>query len=150
MALDKPHDDSLLHGTQDPRAVLAYLLNPDTTHSNKITELARALADFAVHPVALVSAVVEGAREVLQTLSPAALTGRGERPGASFIGKLLGADQRELWTRYVTTFDETIDADRFTRKLFGRGFVRKYYAITGGRRSLPSPPSARPGSSLRP
>lgn len=149
MALDKLHEDSLLHGTHDPRAVLAYLLNPDTTHSNKITELARALADFAVHPVALVSAVVEGAREVLQELSPATLTGRGERPGASFFGKLLGVDQKELWTRYVTAYDETIDADRFTRKLFGRGFARKYYAITGGRRSLPSPP-ARPRSSVRP
>lgn len=150
MALDKAHEDSLLHGTHDPRAVLAYLLNPDTTQSNKITELARAMADFAVHPVALVSAVVEGAREVLQALSPATLTGRGERPGASFFGKLLGGDQKELWTRYVTAFDETIDADRFTRKLFGRGFARKYYAITGGRRSLPSPPPARSGSSVRP
>jgi predicted component of type VI protein secretion system len=152
MALDKPHDDSLLHGTNDPRAVLAYLLNPDTTHSNKITELARAMADFAVHPVALVSAVVEGAREVLGALSPATLTGGGgtERPGASFFGKLLGSDQRELWTRYVTVFDETVDADRFTRKLFGRGFARKYYAITGGRRSLPAPPTPRAGTSVRP
>lgn len=149
MALDKPHDQSLLHGTHDPRAVLAYLLNPDTTHSNKITELARAMADFAVHPVALVSAVVEGAREVLQGLSPATLTGHGERPRASFFGKLLGEDQRELWSRYVTAFDETVDADRFTRKLFGRGFARKYYAITGGRRSLPSP-TPRAGSSVRP
>jgi predicted component of type VI protein secretion system len=149
MALDKPHDQSLLHGTHDPRAVLAYLLNPDTTHSNKITELARAMADFAVHPVALVSAVVEGAREVLQTLSPATLSGHGERPRASFFGKLLGDDQRELWSRYVTAFDETVDADRFTRKLFGRGFARKYYAITGGRRSLPSP-TPRAGNSVRP
>ena len=149
MALDKLHEDSLLHGTHDPRAVLAYLLNPDTTHSNKITELARALADFAVHPVALVSAVIEGAREVLQALSPSTLTGQGERPGASFFGKLLGAEQKELWARYVSAFDETIDADRFTRKLFGRGFARKYYAITGGRRALPTP-SARSGSSVRP
>jgi hypothetical protein len=149
MALDKPHDQSLLHGTHDPRAVLAYLLNPDTTHSNKITELARAMADFAVHPVALVSAVVEGAREVLHALAPATLTGRSERPRESFFGKLLGADQRELWTRYVTVFDETVDADRFTRKLFGRGFARKYYAITGGRRSLPAP-TPRAGNSVRP
>lgn len=139
MALDKPQEQSLLQGTHDPKALLAYLLNPDTTHSNKVTELARAMADFAVHPVALVSAVVQGARDVLQALSPATLTGRGERPSASFIGKLLGGDQRELWTRYVTVFDEMTDADRFTRKLFGRGFARKYYAITGGRRSLPSP-----------
>lgn len=149
MALDKLQEESLLHTTRDPHAVLAYLLNPDTTHSNKITELARALADFAVHPVALVSAVVEGAREVLHALSPATLTGQGERPGASFFGKMLGAEQKELWTRYVTAFDETIDADRFTRKLFGRGFARKYYAITGGRRSLPSPPP-RSRSSVRP
>jgi predicted component of type VI protein secretion system len=100
--------------------------------------------------VALVSAVVEGARDVLQALAPATLTGRGERPSVSFFGKLLGADQRELWARYVTVFDETLDADRFTRKLFGRGFARKYYAITGGRRSLPAPAPPRAGSSVRP
>lgn len=148
LALDKPHHDSLLHATHDPRALLAYLLNPDTTHCNKLTDLARALADFAIHPVALLSAMVEGAREVLQTLSPTALTGRGERPGASFFGKMLGAEQKELWTRYVDVFDQTIDGERFTRKLFGPSFARKYYAITGARRSLPSP--ARTGSSVRP
>jgi predicted component of type VI protein secretion system len=143
MALDKPSDDSILQTSKNPRAVLAYLLNPGPEGISKVTELSRAMADFAVHQVALVSAVVEGARDVLNELSPNALAGHGERQGASFFAKLLGGDQKALWTRYISKFDETLDEDRFTRKLFGRGFARKYYAITGGRRSIPPPPSRR-------
>jgi predicted component of type VI protein secretion system len=140
MSLDKPPEESLLNTTKNPKAVLAYLLNPDLGKHSKVTDLARAMAEYAVHQVALVSAVVEGARDVLQSLSPAALTGRS-KPGASFIGKLVGSDQRALWTKYVSAFDETMDEDHFTRKLFGRSFARKYYAITGGRRSLPHTPT---------
>jgi predicted component of type VI protein secretion system len=131
MALDSPGEDAMLYTTKNAHAVLAYLLNPGAEGSNKVTDLSRALADFSVHQVALVSAVVEGARDMLNELSPNALTGRREKPGASFFGKLLGTDQKQLWARYVSIFDETLDEDRFTRKLFGRSFARKYYAITG-------------------
>lgn len=145
MSLDKPEEESMLNTTKNPKAVLAYLLNPDVGKSNKITDLARAMAEYAVHQVALVSAVVEGARDVLQGLSPATLTGTGRGGGAkttpSFFGKLVGQDKSALWAKYVAAFDETIDEDHFTRKLFGRSFARKYYAITGGRRSLPPPSS---------
>jgi hypothetical protein len=140
IALEKPDQESLLHSTRNPRTLLACLLNPDVGQTSKVTELARAMAEFAVHPVALVGAIVEGAREVLQGLSPSMLTGQGERPTASFFGKLMGVDQKTLWTRYVSAFDETLDEDHFTRKLFGRAFARKYYAITGGRSSVAAPP----------
>ncbi|MET0389877.1 MAG: type VI secretion system-associated FHA domain protein [Polyangiales bacterium] len=143
MSLEKPDEESVLNTTKNPRAVLAYLLNPDHGQGNRVTDLARAMADFAVHQVALVSAVVEGARDVLRGLSPNVLSGAGERPGQSFFGKLMGQDQKALWARYVAVFDETLDADHFTRKLFGRDFARKYYAITGGRNSLPPPSAAR-------
>ena len=75
MALEKPPEDSLLQTTENPRALLAYLLNPGKEGSIKVTELSRALADFAVHQVALVSAVVQGARDMLEELSPDALAG---------------------------------------------------------------------------
>jgi hypothetical protein len=141
MALDNPRQDALLYTTKNPHAVLAYLLNPGVEGSSKVTDLSRALADFSVHQVALVSAVIEGARDMLDELSPSALTGRREKPGASFIGKLLGTDQKQLWARYVSIFDETLDEDRFTRKLFGRSFAHKYYAITGA--GSANPPAGR-------
>ena len=140
MALEKPPEDSLLQTTDNPRALLAYLLNPGKEGSIKVTELSRALADFAVHQVALVSAVVQGARDMLEELSPEAMTsGKSAPPPPGFFGKLFGSDKAPLWQRYASRFAEVIDEDRFTRKLFGRGFARKYYAITGGRRSLPTP-----------
>ena len=145
LALTPPHDDSPLHQTDDPRAVLAYLLSHDTTQHDKLGELARALASVAVHPMALASAVVEGARELLQTLSPAALSGDGRATGGSIVGKLLGGEQKELWLRYATAFHETLDADRFTRKLFGRAFARTFHAVTGGRRA-PATRAPRPSA----
>ncbi len=141
MALESPSDSTVLHTTESPRALLAYLLNPGKEGSAKVTELARAMAEFAVHQVALVSAVVQGARDVLDELSPERLAGASDRADkTSLFGKLFGEDKARRWQRYVEAFAEATDEDRFTRKLFGRGFARKYYAITGGRRSLVVPP----------
>ena len=140
MALEKPPEDSLMQTTENPRALLAYLLNPGKEGSIKVTELSRALADFAVHQVALVSAVVQGARDMLEDLSPETLsTGKSAPPPGGFFSKLFANDKGRLWDFYAARFGEAVDEDRFTRKLFGRGFARKYYAITGGRRSLPTP-----------
>lgn len=143
MSLEKPASDSMLDTTENPRALLAYLLNPGKEGSAKVTELSRALADFAVHQVALVSAVVQGARDVLEDLSPETFDAGGGAQQTGLLGKLLGNDKAALWERYRTLFGETVDEDRFTRKLFGRGFARKYYAIMGGRQSLPPPRGPR-------
>ncbi|MEY4575678.1 MAG: hypothetical protein RL701_381 [Pseudomonadota bacterium] len=148
LALEDPVHDTLLNTSTNPRAVLAYLLNPTAENGSRVSDLQRAMADFAVHQVALVDAVVQGARDVLAELAPDTLTGR-DKAGASFFGKLLGNDQKDLWMRYVKTFDDLLDADRFTLKLFGKGFARKYYAITGGRRSAEPAPRRR-SESLKP
>lgn len=150
MALEKLDDESLLLSTDNPRVVLAYLLNPGLEGSGKVNELSRAMADFAVHQVALVSAVVQGARDLLEELSPETFSqGQGtEAQEGGFFGKLLSGQKNKLWERYAVLFADVVDEDRFTRKLFGRGFARKYYAITGGRRSLPAPPP--PNASARP
>lgn len=141
MSLDVAAESSVMHTTENPRALLAYLLNPGKEGSAKVTELARAMAEFAVHQVALVSAVVQGARDVLEELSPEALAGaEAAQDKTGFLAKFFASDKSKLWQRYVAVFSEAVDEDRFTRKLFGRGFARKYYAITGGRRSLPVPP----------
>ncbi len=140
MSLERPDDSSMLQTTEDPRVLLAYLLNPGNEGAAKVDELSRAMADFAVHQVALVSAVVQGARDMLEELSPQTFASVNQpNTKGSMFGKLFANEKEKLWQRYVSVFEDAVDEDRFTRKLFGRGFARKYYAITGGRRSLPPP-----------
>jgi pSer/pThr/pTyr-binding forkhead associated (FHA) protein len=137
MSLERPPSDSILQTTKNPRVALAYLLNPSTEGSSKVEELARSMADFALHQVALVSAVVEGARGILQDISPEAAGKRdpnGPKPG--LFARMFSNEVQVQWDRYRGLFAEMVDEDRFTRRLFGRAFARKYYAIMGGRRSL--------------
>jgi hypothetical protein len=139
MSLERPTADSILQTTKNPRLALAYLLNPSSEGASKVEELARSMADFALHQVALVSAVVEGARGMLQELSPDAVVDpkakkQPERRG--LIGGLFSNEAQVRWNRFRSLFGEMVDEDRFTRRLFGRQFARKYYAIMGGRRSI--------------
>jgi predicted component of type VI protein secretion system len=140
MSLEKPPADSMLQTTKNPRLVLAYLLNPSSEGASKVEELARSMADFALHQVALVSAVVEGARGVLQELSPEAVQPKGKSKGKQgqrgLFASMFSNEAETLWQKYRGVFAEMVDEDRFTRRLFGRPFARKYYAIMGGRRSI--------------
>lgn len=139
MSLERPAADSILQTTKNPRLVLAYLLNPSSEGASKVEELARASADFALHQVALVSAVVEGARGMLSELSPNAAAdprGKKQHKSGGLFGGLFSNEAQLKWNRFRSLFGEMMDEDRFTRKLFGRPFARKYYAIMGGRRSI--------------
>jgi len=137
MSLDRPPSDSILQTTKNPRLALAYLLNPSSEGSSKVEELARSMADFALHQVALVSAVVEGARNVLTELSPETVSKPDPKaPKPGLFARMFSNEADGTIQRYRAAFAEMIDEDRFTRRLFGRAFARKYYAIMGGRRSL--------------
>jgi hypothetical protein len=137
MSLDRPPSDSILQTTKNPRLALAYLLNPSSEGSSKVEELARSMADFALHQVALVSAVVEGARNVLTELSPETVSKPDPKaPKPGLFARMFSNEAEGTIQRYRAAFAEMIDEDRFTRRLFGRAFARKYYAIMGGRRSL--------------
>jgi hypothetical protein len=139
MSLERPPADSILQTTKNPRLALAYLLNPSSEGASKVEELARSMADFALHRVALVSAVVEGARGMLQELSPDAVVDpKAKQPkgGGGVLGGLFSSQAQLRWTRFRSMFTEMMEEDRFTRRLFGRPFARKYYAIMGGRRTI--------------
>jgi predicted component of type VI protein secretion system len=140
MSLERPPNDSILQTTKNPRLALAYLLNPSSEGASKVEELARSMADFALHQVALVSAVVEGARGMLNELSPDAVDpkskGKKKKEKTGLFGGMFSNEAQLKWQRFRNSFTEMMDEDRFTRKLFGRPFARKYYAIMGGRRSL--------------
>jgi predicted component of type VI protein secretion system len=132
MSLERPTADTVLQTTKDPRHALAYLLNPGTNGASKVDELARSMADFALHQVALVSAVVEGARGMLSELSPDAKDPKAKQPKRGWFSN----EAKTKWEHFRGLFTEMMDEDRFTRKLFGRQFARKYYAIMGGRRTI--------------
>lgn len=139
MSLERPTADSILQTTKNPRLALAYLLNPSSEGASKVEELARSMADFALHQVALVSAVVEGARGMLQELSPDAVVdprAKKQQKSGGLFGGLFSNEAQVRWNRFRGLFGEMVDEDRFTRRLFGRPFARKYYAIMGGRRSI--------------
>jgi predicted component of type VI protein secretion system len=139
MSLERPTADSILQTTKNPRLALAYLLNPSSEGASKVEELARSMADFALHQVALVSAVVEGARGMLEELSPNASAdpkAKQQPKSGGLFGGLFSNEAQVKWNRFRSLFGEMMDEDRFTRKLFGRQFARKYYAIMGGRRSI--------------
>jgi hypothetical protein len=142
MSLDRAPDSTMLRTTSNVRVALAYLLNSSTDSSSKVEELARGMADFALHQVALVNAVVDGARALLEELSPKGLREQhdktGKKPKRGMFSGMFSSESDALVARYETAFAELLDEDRFTRKLFGRAFARKYYAIMGGRDTSPS------------
>jgi predicted component of type VI protein secretion system len=136
MSLEAVRDESSLWRIQEAPALLAFLLDPGPAGTERPTELMRAMADFTVHQVALVTAVVEGARAMLEELGPDRL--RGEQAAAparaGLLGKLFprGGDE-SAWERYQDQYEDLTEEDRFTRVLFGRKFARRYYAVSGGR-----------------
>jgi len=148
LSLARYADDSLLQKTENPHALLAYLMDPHQDGAGRVTELSRALAEFALHDVGLLGAVVEGARSLLGKLSPQALRTADDPPrdAAAFsqgnaVDKPWSFATRKHWRRYVAQHFEMLQGDRFTRELFGREFARRYYVVTGGTQAAPNPSS---------
>jgi predicted component of type VI protein secretion system len=139
MSLTRYADATPLQNETDRQAILAYLLSPSQEGGERPNELSRALADLALHQVALVSSVVEGARSMLEGMSPSALRTVADPPattpvlnGESFIDSIWPVKARKLWRRFAVLHHDLAEGDRFTRELFGRAFARRYYSVTSG------------------
>lgn len=127
---------SLLARTEDPHALLAHLLEPSQLAQARSQELRVMLGDFAIHQIALLSAVVEGARAMLSQLSPQAID---EAPDASIESGVLDQERalgstwpftaRKLWKKFLVRHHDLTHTDHFARELFGREFTRRYHAI---------------------
>jgi hypothetical protein len=124
-----------LVSTEDPHALLAHLLEPGPAVQARSQELRRMLGDFAMHQIALLSAVVEGARAMLTQLSPRAIE---NVPDANIDSGVLdneptaagwGFAARKLWRKYLVRHHDLTHTDHFARELFGREFTRRYHAI---------------------
>lgn len=128
--------DTVLQRCEDPHALLAYLLEPTTQTRARRQELRRSLGDFAMHQIALLSAVVEGARSMLTQLGPSALDEAPETIDAAAALDTHGSSAglwpftaRKLWRRFLVRHNDLLHADHFARELFGHEFTRRYHAI---------------------
>jgi predicted component of type VI protein secretion system len=127
---------SVLTRSEDPHALLAHLLESSQAAQPRSRELRHMLGDFAMHQIALLSAVVEGARAMLVQLSPHAIHAA---PDASVDTGVLEHDPniagawpfaaRKLWTKFRVRHHDLTHTDHFARELFGREFTRRYHAI---------------------
>jgi len=127
--------NNVLQQSEDPHAVLAYLLEPSSVAQLRSQELRRSLGDFAMHQIALLSAVVEGARSMLTQLAPRALQTAADPTDTAVLDSEHGlADvwpltARKLWRRFLVRHHDLVQTDHFARELFGREFTRRYHAI---------------------
>lgn len=149
MGLQLTYDDSALDRAQALDDVIAHLMEPDADRGERLNDLRRAFAGFALHQVALLGASVEGARELLEGFSPSAIRGAAGTTAQSTSGAIAVRGQELLsylmrvwpvapimaWSRYKRTYEATTEEDRFTRKLFGRKFIRAYLALMGSQDS---------------
>lgn len=139
MSLARYEEPTTLQTSDDTGVVLAYLLTPTQEGKDRVTELSRALAEGALHQVALISSVIEGARSMLDSLSPKVITRAPDPPAHaavlsddSVMNTIWPHAARKLWRRFNAAHYDLAENDRFTRELFGRSFARRYYSVTGG------------------
>jgi predicted component of type VI protein secretion system len=142
MGLQLTYDESALERAQSLDEVMVHLMEPDADRSERLNDLRRAFAGFALHQIALLGASVEGARELLEVLSPGAISSGSQSATSgsivlrsqallSYLTRLWPIAPIVSWSRYKQRYETTTEEDRFTRKLFGRKFIRAYLALMG-------------------
>jgi type VI secretion system protein ImpI len=146
MGVRVPQGEGAVGRLRDARQLLGYLLQPTTTEPRS-RELASAFADLMIHQVALLNGVTAGATDLLERLSPEAVTATLDEEGGG--GRLsLGVKairEGAQWRAYVARHasiagEENAVADA----LFGKAFARAYAAVAGKRDGGPDGPDSTP------
>jgi hypothetical protein len=125
--------------SDDGNMVLSYLLNPQADWNERLRELEELVRDVVTHELALFRATLEGARTLVNSLSPdvvasaADADGPGSEPAPGFWTRLLCKDAGDigLWRRFRATYAELTDGARYERVFLGRVFSRSYLAAMG-------------------
>jgi len=108
---------------RDPAQVLAYLLDPAV--QGRDAELQRAFADFMIHQVALLRGVVDGARALLDQLSP-------ESVASAAPASVWPLRAVSLWKVFEQRFHDLADEESsISEVLFGKEFARAYVSMAG-------------------
>jgi hypothetical protein len=128
--------------SDDGNLVLAYLLNPQADWSDRLRELEQSVRDVVTHELALFRATLDGARTLVNTLSPNVIAssgaaeagdGAGGVTAPGFWTRLLCKDAGDigLWRRFLATYGELTDGAHYERIFLGRVFSRSYLAAMG-------------------
>jgi predicted component of type VI protein secretion system len=124
-----------LHRARTAQAVLEYLLQSDAPVANVKRDLIGIFADFGIHHIAMMAAVTEGVRALLQSLDPRVNdldVGGGLFAGSRFKSK---------WNAYLDRFDQILTDDKeLHASIFGPEFARAYARATLGDGSKPDKP----------
>ena len=122
-------DPTPIEDAQDPRPVLEYLLDWTGDGDARMQQLRGQYAEIMTHQVALLGAVMEGVRKLLQVrLAPAGILRHVEGEGGLGFGPFKAA---AAWKRYLALHDELTEDKEITSAIFGRDFARAYSAALG-------------------
>jgi type VI secretion system protein ImpI len=122
-----------LHRARTSREVMDYFLAPGVDPSVAARELIQIFADFAIHHIAMMEGITEGARSLLQTLDPRAnQVETGPRLLAS-------SKSKQLWSSYLERFEQILNEDeQLHAALFGDDFARAYASVALGEEEQPA------------
>jgi predicted component of type VI protein secretion system len=116
-----------LHRARTSGELLDYLLQPNLDPAVASRELIAIFADLGIHHLAMMEAITEAVRAVLQALDPRA-SDMDVGSGLLSRGKI-----KAQWKTYVDRFDQLItDDDELHTAIFGDEFARAYASVTLG------------------
>jgi type VI secretion system protein ImpI len=116
-----------LHRVANRDELLKYLMQPELDPGVVARDLIAIFADFGIHHIAMMQGVTEGARAVLEKLSPQA----NDLDAASRL--FGGAKAKGQWKAYVERFEQMITDDNVLHAaVFGNEFARAYASVTVG------------------
>jgi type VI secretion system protein ImpI len=116
-----------LHRARTSREVLDYVLAPGVDPEVAARDLIGIFADFAIHHIAMMEGITEGARALLHSLDPRAnQLDTGPRLLATGKTKL-------LWKSYLERFEQLVTEDeQLHAAIFGDEFAHAYASVTLG------------------
>jgi FHA domain len=116
-----------LHGARTSQAVLDHLLQPTIDVATVKHDLIAIFADFGIHHIAMMAAVTEGVRALLQSFDP--------RANDLDVGARLfsASKSKQQWKAYLERFDQVLTDDQDLHAVvFGPEFARAYARVTLG------------------
>jgi type VI secretion system protein ImpI len=116
-----------LHRARTSGELLDYLLQPNLDPESASRELIAIFADLGIHHIAMMEAITEGVRAVLQSLDP--------RVNELDIGSglLSRGRTKAQWKSYLDRFDQLVtDDEELHTAIFSDDFARAYASVTLG------------------
>jgi len=123
---------SPIEESQDPRQVLAYLLDWNASDGDARSDVLRGeFAEIMTHQVALLSGLMEGVRKMFAgELSPTGIMRKVDETAGGFA-KIWPFREGSFWKQYVQVHEGLSEETALTQKIFGREFAKSYRMALG-------------------